>query len=120
MSFEKDEIDKKEFARHIGDAIKSRRVMKHITQQTLSELTNISIPHISAIERGEKIPGLVILIRISKVLKINMQDLFKDYLKDNNFIESDYQKFCDVGSLLNNKTLNDIIHIMEDIIDSKL
>lgn len=26
MSFEKDEIDKKEFARHIGDAIKSRRV----------------------------------------------------------------------------------------------
>ncbi|MCR5598257.1 MAG: helix-turn-helix domain-containing protein [Lachnospiraceae bacterium] len=59
----------------VGLRIRSVRRKKHITQGSLAEAANLSIPYISLVENGHRRPSLLALTKISEAL-----DLSFDYL----------------------------------------
>lgn len=64
-------------AENIGSRIKSVRENEHITQNKLSELTNIDQAILSKIETGKHLPRLDTIERIAKGLKITIAQLLK-------------------------------------------
>lgn len=61
----------------LGARIKELRKAKGYSQQKLAELIDIDSKHLSKIEVGSSYPSLYNLEKITKVLNIEMQDLFK-------------------------------------------
>ncbi len=59
----------------IGQRIKDGRKMKGFTQETLSEMINISTEHLSRIETGTYRPSLNLIEKISNVLEITEEEL---------------------------------------------
>ena len=48
-----------------------------LTQQALSESADVSRKSINAIENGIYVPSTVLALKISKILKCKVEDLFK-------------------------------------------
>ena len=48
-----------------------------LTQQELSESAEVSRKSINAIENGIYVPSTVLALKIAKILKCNVEDLFK-------------------------------------------
>ena len=48
-----------------------------LTQQELSEAAEVSRKSINAIENGIYVPSTVLSLKISRILKCNVEDLFK-------------------------------------------
>ena len=63
---------------HIGNAIKERRSQLGINQQTLADLSDISINTLVAIERGTGNPSVQILSRVLDVLGLQLQVRLKE------------------------------------------
>lgn len=108
-------IDKKELTVYIGDYIKKAREEAHLTQQALSELTDISMPQISCIERGVKLPGTLSLLHLILFLHIDVVDLFEPYL---NLVKTDpeqYEKFCDLGKNIDEEAMTHILYMLEKV-----
>lgn len=61
----------------LGARIKELRKEKGYTQQQLAELIDIDPKHLSKIEVGSSYPSLYNLEKITKILNVEMQDLFK-------------------------------------------
>jgi len=61
----------------LGARIKELRKEKGYTQQQLAELIDIDSKHLSKIEVGSSYPSLYNLEKITNILNIKMQDLFK-------------------------------------------
>lgn len=57
--------------------IKQIRQKEHLTLQDLSRMTGISISHINDIERQYKMPSLLIIIKLSKALHVDIKELFE-------------------------------------------
>ncbi len=58
--------------------VKKIRTKKKLSQESLAELAGCSKNHISAIERGKKFPGAVLLDKISEILDVKPYELFLD------------------------------------------
>ena len=67
--------------RQIGHRIKEIRESRGYTQEQLAEKLNLSVQHISVIERGVKSPRLDTFIKIANILEINADYLLKDVLQ---------------------------------------
>lgn len=65
----------------IGHRIKEIRENRGYTQEQLAEKLNLSVQHISVIERGVKAPRLDTFIKIANILEINADYLLKDVLR---------------------------------------
>jgi XRE family transcriptional regulator, regulator of sulfur utilization len=52
----------------LGDHIRQQRLQRHVTLEQLSEKSSVSRSMLSAVERGEKIPSVLILDRIATAL----------------------------------------------------
>ena len=72
---------KKNFSYTLGSNIRAERLRKHHTQDELAELIDMSVNYIGKIERGVTIPSSYVLFRIASVLKIPIDELFKDIEK---------------------------------------
>lgn len=59
----------------IGQRIKSGRKKKGFTQETFSELIDISTEHLSRIETGTYRPSLSLIEKISDILEITEEEL---------------------------------------------
>ena len=59
----------------IGNEIKKGRISKDLTQEQLAEQLNISSVHLSNIERGKTKMGLELIVAISKILQISLDEL---------------------------------------------
>lgn len=59
------------------------RKMRKLTQEQVSELTNLDTRTIQRIENGERLPSLETLRKLIKALKIEEKDIL-DYLKKDN------------------------------------
>ena len=70
-------MDGKAIKAILGKNIKFIRTEKGLTQAVLAEKAGISIIFLSSIERGTKYPKADILARISKVLEVEVFELFK-------------------------------------------
>ncbi len=62
----------------IGKRIKEFREKKHITQDKLSELTDLSIQHISNIERAHSKMSMEALVKIANALEVTTDELICD------------------------------------------
>lgn len=63
----------------LGKRIAMYRKQKNLSQEYLAELTNLHRNYIGNIERGEKHATIESLYKISKVLDIPLELLFKDF-----------------------------------------
>jgi len=64
----------------VGARIKAARKEKHLTQENLAALVDLSTPHISALERGVKPPSLETLIIIANELEVSADTLLQDVI----------------------------------------
>ena len=63
--------------REIGERIKEARMAKKMSQQELATKANISLPHISEIERGKQSMKLSTFLRIIEALQISADSVIK-------------------------------------------
>lgn len=61
----------------LGFNIKVERLRKKLTQEKLAELVNLSLNSITKIEGGKQVPSCLVLYDISKVLEIDLNELYK-------------------------------------------
>lgn len=67
--------------KRIGYRIKKAREHLHITQEQLAEIIGCTTQHISAMERGVKLPRLDTFVCIANALHISSDVLLQDCLK---------------------------------------
>lgn len=59
----------------VGMRIKCFRVRKKFSQEKLAELSNLHMTYIGQLERGEKNPGLLSLLKIADALEVSPETL---------------------------------------------
>ena len=62
----------------VGARIKAARKAKHMTQEKLAAVVDLSTPHMSALERGIKQPSLETLVIIANELDVSADYLLQD------------------------------------------
>ncbi len=62
----------------IGSRIKAAREKKHLTQEELAALVDLSPTHVSVIERGVKPPKLETFVIIANALDVSADALLQD------------------------------------------
>lgn len=65
----------------IGSRIKSARIAANITQTTLAYKVGCTTQHISAIERGVKLPRLDTFVNIANALSASTEIMLQDVIK---------------------------------------
>ena len=69
-------LGKKDFLKAFGDNLRKVRILKGYTQEQLANDLNIEISQISRIERGVINTSIVNIYSISKVLEVDIIELF--------------------------------------------
>lgn len=64
----------------MGQRVKAAREQKGYTQEQLAEKLNLSVQHVSVIERGVKAPKLETFVKIANELNVNADFLLSDLL----------------------------------------
>ena len=83
-------------SRVLGDAIKTARLEKHISQEILSEMVGITPTHIKHIESGHRKPSVDVLYRLTRVLNISLDDVFFPECCDGNELRRKVERLlCD-------------------------
>jgi transcriptional regulator with XRE-family HTH domain len=59
-----------------GDYLRTQRRLAKLTLRELSELTNVSNPYLSQVERGLHRPSVQVLTAIAKALDVSAETLF--------------------------------------------
>lgn len=105
--------------RAIGQRIKIARIKKRLTQDTVSELINITPSHMSNIETGKSTVSLQTLIAIANVLGVSIDELLCDVILDSKVIFekelSEVLKDCNEYEI---RVLVDILKASKDSIRS--
>lgn len=70
------ELDEIELIKSVGNKIRDARILKGLSQATLSYDANIPKNQVGRIERGEINTSISTLFKICKALNIQMQELF--------------------------------------------
>lgn len=68
--------------KRFSQKIKQKRYELNISQQRLADVTDVHVNTINNIERGVMTPNLVIAMRISKALKISLDEVLNDIVFD--------------------------------------
>jgi len=63
----------------VGFNIKVERLRQNLTQEDLSEMSNVSVESIQKIEAGKQTPSVFIFFDIQKALKVSVKTLYKDF-----------------------------------------
>ena len=70
------ELDEIELIKSVGNKIREARILKGLSQATLSYDANIPKNQVGRIERGEISTSITTLFKICKALNIQIQELF--------------------------------------------
>lgn len=62
--------------KNFGEQVKKCRLEAGFTQEEFAEKLNIHRTYMSFIERGQRNPGLLMIFKISRALKIKLPELF--------------------------------------------
>lgn len=68
-------------AEAVGMRIKAARIAKHLTQEQLAELVDLSPTHVSVIERGIKPTKLTTFVAIANALDVSADSLLIDVVE---------------------------------------
>ena len=99
--------------KEIGKRIKTKRLEKHLTQEKLSELIDVSPSYISEIERGGSICSLQTLVKINSILDSSL-----DYLVFGIISENAKNTFSEILKNIPKKNQELYIRLCEDIANS--
>ena len=58
--------------------LKQYRQIKGLTQEQLAEKLDMSINYVGKLERGVIIPSALVIFKLSKILRTDMNELFKE------------------------------------------
>lgn len=72
--------EEKQIVLHFAQNMKVCRESQGISQEKLAEFANLHRTFIGAIERGEKIPSLVTVVKVAKALKVDVSQLINNSL----------------------------------------
>lgn len=67
--------DKDPLADFVGAAVRARRHAKHLTQDQLADMIEVSVVTLSNIERGENVPTLSVFLRLHSALGLDATEL---------------------------------------------
>lgn len=70
-------MPKKDKLALLGEYLRSVRNSANLTQEQLSDLSNVSIKHIADIEKGLKNPSFVVLQSLAKALDLSLATKIK-------------------------------------------
>lgn len=127
-----------------GDLIKKLRNEKNFSQRKLAELCGMSYSHICRLEKGENVPTLDTLTKISNALGVlpsvftfknngEVSDIVEQYVKQ--VTDEEANVFCDLikfvnhyhcndnydlSTLINGDNFNDMKDIVIDVVKSRL
>ena len=73
-------MDKQKFQEKYGFDLKIERMKHKLTQEELAEKVGCSSVHIGYIERGLKCPTIYQFLKIARILEINVNEFFKDFI----------------------------------------
>ena len=62
----------------LGSNIRAERLRRHLTQEQLAEKLDMSINYVGKLERGVIIPSALVIFKLSKILRTEMNELFKE------------------------------------------
>jgi transcriptional regulator with XRE-family HTH domain len=62
-----------------GRTVRRLRKQRGLSQEKLAELAGMHLNHVSSIERGERNPGLLSVLKIAKALDVPVTDLFDEF-----------------------------------------
>lgn len=72
-------MQKEEFLKELGFAIKMKRMRQKISQEKLAELSDCSLSYIGFIERGEKSLSLYNFLKIASVLQLDIGSFLSNF-----------------------------------------
>ena len=61
-----------------GNTLRTLRVGRGLSQEKLAEKSELHANYIGGIERGERNPGLLTIVKLSRALKCSVGELFVD------------------------------------------
>jgi transcriptional regulator with XRE-family HTH domain len=62
----------------IGSHIKSHRELKHLSRKQLSMLSLVDYTTLMNIENGKVMPKIQTLLKLTRILEISLESVFKD------------------------------------------
>ncbi len=71
-------LDDIRFLRRVGDRIREIRLTRHLTQAQLADQCSLHRTFIGSVERGERNVSILNLRLIAKVLRVSIEDLFRE------------------------------------------
>lgn len=69
-------MDDKQILNNVSDNIRMARLQRRISQEKLAEMVDISTKYLNMIENRKANPTIVIVIRICKVLGIDLNTIY--------------------------------------------
>lgn len=100
----------------IGKRIKTARKEKHLTQEKLAEIADISIPYLSNIENANTSVGLNVLLSIANALDVSLDELCCDNLTSSKKIYKN--SIADLLQDCSNYELRIIENVIAELISS--
>ena len=100
----------------IGSRIKAAREKKGLTQETLSEMVDLSPMHMSVIERGVKPTKLDTFVRIANALGVSADELLQDVVDKST--ESLSSELYEMIMGLPKKEQKKLLHIVKAYIEA--
>ena len=95
---------------YIGENIKRLRKVKNITQETLAEHLNISIPAVCKWERGETLPDIAMILPLANYFGVTTDELLGyDNAKNEKDIKEGLEKYDKLQSSLNLHEADELI-----------
>ena len=73
-------MQKDDFLKELGFAIKMKRMRQKISQEKLAELADCSLSYIGFVERGEKSISLYNFLNVAAALDLEVGDFLKKFL----------------------------------------
>lgn len=58
-----------------GEAVRNQRVGRKITQESLAELSGLSLNFVGNVERGQQMPSLESIVRLAEAMKMTGSEL---------------------------------------------
>ena len=71
-------MDDKNILEKVSDNIRLARLQKRISQEKLAEMVDISTKYLNMIENRKANPTIVIVVKICKVLNIELSDIWSE------------------------------------------
>ncbi|QSQ09547.1 putative HTH-type transcriptional regulator [Koleobacter methoxysyntrophicus] len=113
MDYNKDELT------YIGNRIRQLRIKSGLTQEQLGEKANLHYSYIGQVERGDKVPSLKTLKKITKALNTSLDFLLEP--EEEYRVKSDRellkQELVSLFKNRSNKEMEMILNIIRTILD---